>query len=258
MHEGKKRRIDRIFAEDGKSIIVAMDHAAFMPTKFNGLNNPANLIKEVLSNGADALLTTFGTIRTANEEIGTSAVIMSVESYPKDLEEVIIQAIQYDIDMIKVMVYPFFNEDSNNVWNFQKLATFADKWNLPIMAEVFPGGYSAEPEWYSIEKLSSAIRVAAEMGADLIKTYYIDDQTNEFRSVIEYAQVPVVILGGEKSNNIKLLFEKIVRGIDAGAKGVAIGRNIWGYEKPGDITAAISEILHKGTSIDQALALLSK
>ncbi len=153
MHEGKKRRLERVFGADGKILVVAMDHAAYMPDAVIGLENPGSIIAKTMPAGADALLTTLGTLRKAGREIGTSAVIMSVESYPQNLEEVIIQALRYDVDMIKVMVYPFAETDPNNVWNFQKLATLADKWNLPIMAEVFPGGYPAKKEDLTINRL---------------------------------------------------------------------------------------------------------
>ncbi len=257
MHEGKKRRLSRIFAEDGKALIVAMDHAAYMPKRFEGLNNPGHVISKVTSSGADALLTTLGTLRTSIEEFRSSAIIMSVESYPIHYEEIIKQALRYDVDMVKVMVYPFSEEDPDNVWNFQKLAMMADKWNLPIMAEVFPGGFNAGPEWKSIEKFSTALRVVAEMGADVIKTYFLDgDDSEEYRSVLEYAQIPVVILGGEKSNDPKPLLEKVRRGMDAGASGVAIGRNIWGYPEPDKITASVASIVHGGNSVADALKIL--
>lgn len=259
MHEGKKRRIERVFAKDGKTLVVAMDHAAYMPDAVIGLEKPGSIIEKTMSSGADALLTTLGTVRKASREIGSSAVIMSVESYPHDLEEVIIQALRYGVDMIKVMVYPFAESDPNNVWNFQKLATFADKWNLPVMAEIFPGGFQAGPEWQTINKLSAALRVAAEMGADVIKTFFIEEEGHPkgYRAVIENAQVPVVVLGGEKSADPKPLLEKIIRSMDAGASGVAIGRNIWGNPRPDAITAAVAAIIHKGASVEAALKHIS-
>jgi DhnA family fructose-bisphosphate aldolase class Ia len=208
--------------------------------------------------GADALPTTLGTLRKAGREIGTSAVIMSVESYPQNLEEVIIQALRYDVDMIKVMVYPFAETDPNNVWNFQKLATLADKWNLPIMAEVFPGGYPAKKEDLTINRLSAALRIAAEAGADVIKTFFIEEEGHPkgYRAVVENAQIPVVVLGGEKSDDPRPLLEKVKCGMDSGAVGVAIGRNIWGHPRPEAITAAVAAVVHRDATIDAAVKML--
>ncbi len=258
MHEGKERRLARVFGADGKILVVAMDHAAYMPDAVIGLENPGSIIARTMPAGADALLTTLGTLRKASREIGTGAVIMSVESYPQNLEEVIIQALRYDVDMIKVMVYPFAEADPNNVWNFQKLATLADKWNLPIMAEVFPGGYPAKPQDLTINRLSAALRVAAEAGADVIKTFFIEEEGHPkgYRAVVENAQIPVIVLGGEKSDDPRPLLEKVKRGMDSGAVGVAIGRNIWGHPQPEAITAAVAEIIHKGSSVEAALTKL--
>jgi DhnA family fructose-bisphosphate aldolase class Ia len=257
MHEGKQRRLERVFGADGKILVVAMDHAAYMPDAVIGLEHPGGIIKKVMPAGADALLTTLGTLKKASQEIGTSAVIMSVESYPQNMEEVVIQALRYDVDMIKVMVYPFADFDPNSVWNFQKLATLADKWNLPIMAEVFPGG-NAKADGLTINKLSAALRVVAEAGADVIKTFFIEEEGHPqaYRAVIENAQIPVVILGGEKSADPRPLLEKIKRGMDCGAVGVAIGRNIWGHTRPEAITAAVAEVVHKGSPVEAALERL--
>jgi len=258
MHEGKTRRIKRVFGADGKILVVAMDHAAYMPDAVIGLENPGSIIAKTMPAGADALLTTLGTLRKASREIGNAAVIMSVESYPQNLEDVIFQALRYDVDMIKVMVYPFSETDPNNVWNFQKLATLADKWCLPIMAEVFPGGYPAKPQDLTINRLSAALRIAAEAGADVIKTFFIEEEGHPkgYRAVVENAQIPVVVLGGEKSDDPRPLLEKVKRGMDCGAMGVAIGRNIWGHPRPEAITAAVAEIIHQGSSIDSALTKL--
>ncbi|NPV40419.1 MAG: hypothetical protein HPY72_03625 [Anaerolineae bacterium] len=258
MHEGKKRRLERVFGADGKILVVAMDHAAYMPDAVIGLENPGSIIAKTMPAGADALLTTLGTLRKAGREIGTSAVIMSVESYPQNLEEVIIQALRYDVDMIKVMVYPFAETDPNNVWNFQKLATLADKWNLPIMAEVFPGGYPAKKEDLTINRLSAALRIAAEAGADVIKTFFIEEEGHPkgYRAVVENAQIPVVVLGGEKSDDSRPLLEKVKRGMDSGAVGVAIGRNIWGHPRPEAITAAVAAVVHRDATIDAAVKML--
>ena len=258
MHEGKKRRLERVFGSDGKILVVAMDHAAYMPDAVIGLENPGSIIAKTMPAGADALLTTLGTLRKASHEIGTSAVIMSVESYPQNLEEVIIQALRYDVDMIKVMVYPFAETDPNNVWNFQKLATLADKWNLPIMAEVFPGGYPAKKEDLTINRLSAALRIAAEAGADVIKTFFIEEEGHSkgYLAVIENAQIPVVVLGGEKSDDPRPLLEKVKRGMDSGAVGVAIGRNIWGHPRPEAITAAVAAVVHRDATIDAAVKML--
>jgi DhnA family fructose-bisphosphate aldolase class Ia len=257
MHEGKLRRLQRIFSSDKRTFIVAMDHAAYMPDVVLGLEHPQEIIGTVLEAGANAIMTTLGTVRSCQAALGCFPLIMSVESAPQYIEEVVEQAICYGVDMIKCMVYPFSQADPDSLLHFERLATVADRWSLPIMAEIFPGGFQAGPEWKTIDKLSAAARVTAEAGADVIKTFFIEEKGQCYQKVIENCPVPLVVLGGEKSDDPRPLLEKITRCLETGAAGVAIGRNIWGHSKPAAITAAVVGIIHQNCSVEKALKLLA-
>ncbi len=257
MHEGKLRRLQRVFGKDHRTLIVAMDHAAYMPDVVRGLENPGNVIPDVLEAGANAIMTTLGTVRACQESIGSFPLIMSVEPDPQCIDQVVEQALCYDVDMIKCMVYPFSNADPGSVLHFERLATLADRWGLPVMAEIFPGGYQAGPEMRTMDKLSACARVVAEAGADVIKTFFIEEPDQTYRKVVENCPVPIVVLGGEKSDDPRPLLDKIARSIDAGAAGVAIGRNIWGHACPAAITAAVVGIIHQNSPLDEALKVLA-
>jgi DhnA family fructose-bisphosphate aldolase class Ia len=257
MHEGKLRRLQRIFGNDKKTLIVAMDHAAYMPDVVLGLEHPQEIIKSVLCAGANAVMTTLGTVRSCQEAIGPYPLILSLESSPQNMEEVVEQAICYGADMIKCMVYPFCSTDPDSLIHFERMATLADRWGLPVMAEIFPGGFQAGPEWKTIDKLSASVRVTAEAGADVIKTYFIEEKDQSYRKVIENCPVPLIVLGGEKSNDPRPLLEKISRSLETGAAGVAIGRNIWGNPNPAAITAAVAGLIHQNYSIEKILERLA-
>ncbi len=257
MHEGKSRRLRRVFGRDQRTLILTFDHAAYMPDVVHGLECPGVLISTVLGAGADAVLATLGTVRACHDEIGPHPLVMGIETDPQCIEQAVEQALCYDVDMLKCMVYPFSNGDPGSVLHFQRLAMLADKWGLPVMAEVFPGGYFAGPEMRTVDRLSACARVAAEAGADVIKAFFVEEPGKTYRQVIENCPVPVVILGGEKSDDPRVLLEKISHGLDAGAAGVAIGRNIWGQPCPAAMTAAVAAIIHKGSSVEEALKLLA-
>lgn len=256
MHEGKFRRLQRIFGKDQKTLIVAMDHAAYMPNVVLGLEHPSDIIQNVFSAGANAVMTTLGTVRNCQEAIGANPLILSIDPAPLDYEAVVEQALCYGVDMIKCMVYPFCDATPESVSNFTRLATIADKWNMPIMAEVFPGGFQAGPEWKTIDNLAASARVVAEAGADIIKTYYLEEKEKEFTKVVENCPVPIVVLGGDKSNDPRPFFEKIEVSLGKGASGVAIGRNIWGHPKPAAITEAVVKLVHEHYSINEAIKLV--
>jgi DhnA family fructose-bisphosphate aldolase class Ia len=257
MHEGKVRRLQRIFSKDNRTFIVAMDHAAYMPDVVLGLEHPQTIISSVFAAGANALMTTLGTARVCQAAIGPSPLIMSLDPAPLCMEAVVEQALAYGADMIKCMVYPFCDSDMDSLLHLERLTTLADKWNLPVMAEIFPGGFQAGPEWKTINKLSAAVRVTAEAGADVIKTYYLEEKDQSYQKVVENCPVPIIVLGGEKSNDPRPLFEKISKSMESGVAGVAIGRNIWGYANPAAITAAVVGIIHNNDSVEKAAASMS-
>jgi len=256
MEFGKQRRMQRIFNTDGRTLVVAMDHAAYMPDVVLGLQDPGRYIQEIHAAGADAVMTTLGTIRRIQSKIIDFPVILSLESGYTNIGDFVEQGLRMGVDMVKCMVYPFSAEDPSSLNNFARLANAADAWGMPVMAEVFPGGMNGGKEWNTVEKLSSCIRVTAEAGADVIKTFYLDN-TGDFHNVIENSLVPLVVLGGVKSDDPLPLLERIALCLEKGASGVAIGRNIWAHKAPAAMTRAIAAVVHEGSSVGEAVKYLS-
>jgi DhnA family fructose-bisphosphate aldolase class Ia len=100
-----------------------------------------------------------------------------------------------------------------------------------------------------------AARAAAEIGADLVKTYYTGTP-DSFAEVVKGCMVPVVILGGAKTESIKDVFSDVYYSVQAGGKGIAIGRNIWQHENTQAMIEAMCGIVHEGWSVEQALAYI--
>jgi DhnA family fructose-bisphosphate aldolase class Ia len=90
---------------------------------------------------------------------------------------------------------------------------------------------------------------------DFIKTNYTGDVAS-FRRVVEQVYVPIVVLGGSKSKEPRDLLNNIYEAMQAGASGVAVGRNIYQYAKPDQITAAIAAIVHQNATVDAAMEYL--
>ena len=95
-------------------------------------------------------------------------------------------------------------------------------------------------------------RVAAELGADIVKGYYTGDK-DTFHEVIEYCPVPYVVLSGPASGDPETLLGFVHDAMDCGAAGVSMGRNIWTYKDPGSLTRAICRIVHEDASVEEAL-----
>lgn len=252
----KSRRLARLFASDGKCLVVAMDHAGFMDRPQHGLENPEPVIQSTVHAGADAFLLTLGSMIQCAQAIGRAGVWLSVDAQSPLLERIVETALRIGADGIKCMVYPWCNEAPNSLTNLAALAADCQAWGMPLMAEVIPGGFSAGAEARTPEKIAAGARVAMEAGADVIKTFYTGD-AESFCKVTQNCTRPIIVLGGERVANDRELLQNVRGALDAGAAGVAIGRNIWGHAQPEQITRALASVIHSNISVEDGLLLLS-
>jgi DhnA family fructose-bisphosphate aldolase class Ia len=259
----KTRRLGHIFRQDGKTLIVAMDHALFSGL-VEGLEKPGELIQEVRKGGADAILTTFGVSQRFAEEIGSMGLILRVdggstslaqEPGPLNLVYSVRDALRLGADAVGSMGMPGSQFEAQTLPYLSRLVSECAEWNVPVMAEMLPGGFENPAEMWTAENIGHACRIGAEMGVDFIKTTY-SGEINSFRKIVEQVYVPIVVLGGSKSSDPQHLLQVIFDAMQAGASGVAVGRNICCYCEPAKITAAIAAIIHQDATVDEAVQVL--
>ena len=101
-----------------------------------------------------------------------------------------------------------------------------------------------------------SVGIGIELGADLIKTEFIGP-AESFRQVTSNSYRPILVLGGSKTDDERALFSLVKTALEAGAAGVAFGRNIWGHPRPGAMVAALSRIIHQNASVEGALDVLA-
>jgi fructose-bisphosphate aldolase/2-amino-3,7-dideoxy-D-threo-hept-6-ulosonate synthase len=109
---------------------------------------------------------------------------------------------------------------------------------IPLLAEMLLSKNKIENK-----NVKTIARIGAELGADIIKTYYTGD-LQSFKEVIDGCPVPIVILGGKVKSNLEELFESVKDAIEAGASGIAFGRNIWMNENPNAVLESLRKIIH--------------
>jgi class I fructose-bisphosphate aldolase len=254
------RRLNRIFRPSGRALIVAMDHG-LLDGPCPGLEKPAEIITKIVAGGADAVLTSYGIARQFARQLAPLGLILRVDGWATSLGQVaglgalfyqIEDALRLGADAVALNGFPGTPQESATLENIARTAGQAHSWGLPVMAEMVPGGFDSPPEWRTVGNIALAVRVAAELGADFVKTPYVAG----FQRVIDTCYVPVVILGGAKRGNERAMLADIKAAVDAGAAGVAIGRNIFQADDPAAMTAAVAAILHEGATVEQALAFL--
>jgi DhnA family fructose-bisphosphate aldolase class Ia len=234
----------RLFGRDGRLLLVAMDHASFMgPIKGLDLETMA----AVVSAGADAVMTTYGMARRASLEahvLGQAALVLSLDIHAVEPEQQVLNALRLGADSVKVLAA---SGDPTQWTALQRYALVAERWGIPLQAEVIPGGFD-QPDEHTPQNIAMVCRQAAEMGADYVKTFYTGDPESMQR-VVEGATVPVIILGGERASDDNALLRQVGEAFAAGVSGVAFGRNIWSHANPALITARLVDVVHPSRSL---------
>ena len=121
------------------------------------------------------------------------------------------------------------------------------------MGEMVPGGFDSPDHMRTAESIAIAARIGAELGSDWVKIPHADG----FEKVTSTCYVPAVILGGAKKGSERVMLEKIHDALKVGAKGVAIGRNIFQADNPLAMTRAVAALIHENKSIDEAMEIIN-
>ena len=127
-----------------------------------------------------------------------------------------------------------------------------------LVSHIYPKGELIEENLrYHAENVAYAARAAAEIGIDIIKTYYTGDP-GSYLKVIEAASPSIVVVsGGPKLPNLKKMFQMTRDAIDTGARGITYGRNVWQSEQPKIVIEALKHIRNNKGTVDEALDIVS-
>lgn len=252
MDWGMKNRLSRIVKPDGKCLIMPIDHGYFLgPT--SKLERPGETIKPLISY-SDALFVTRGVLRSCvptdidipiilRVSGGTSIVgkDLANEGLTTSMEEVI----RLNASAVGLSVFVGSDYEHQTLMNLANLVNEAQNHGIPVMAVTAVG---KELEKRDARYLSLCCRIAAELGATVVKTYWCDD----FDKVTNSCPVPVVVAGGPKTDTELEVFEFVHDGMKRGAIGVNLGRNIWQNSHPVPMIKALHAVIHEDASAKEA------
>ena len=257
MDWGLKNRLSRIIKpKTGKTVMLAIDHGYFLgPT--SGLEVPAQTIKPLLRY-ADSLMLTRGVLRTsvpAGQDIpivlrvsgGTS--ILSNDLSNEGITTSIKEAIRLNACAVALSIFVGSAHEKESLLNLAQLVNKGEKYGIPVLAVTAVGRDMTRDERY----LSLCCRIAAELGAHFVKTYYCED----FEKVVESCPVPIVIAGGKKIPE-KDALRLAHNAISSGAIGVDMGRNIFQSKNPAGMIQAVRAIVHKRASVEESYGIFEK
>ena len=253
------RRLNHIFRPDGRTFIVAFDHG-MIDGPAQGMEQPAGTLKKITAGGADAILTTYGTAVRFSAEIESLGLILRLDGGGTKLGQMgpgsqfytIDDAIRVGADAVAVSAFPGAANEEDSLRTLAKVVGEAHKWGIPVMGEMVPGGFDSPEHMRTAESVAIASRIGAELGSNWVKIPYAEG----FELVTASCYVPAVILGGAKKGSERTMLEKIRTALDVGARGVAIGRNIFQADDPEAMTAAVAALIHRDISVDDAMKIL--
>lgn len=261
---GKKIRLERIIDRNtGKSIIVPMDHGVSVGP-IQGLVDMGRTVDAVAGGGANAVLghlalPLFGH-RHHGKDIGlilhlsASTCVNPTDPNDKVIVNTVQNAVKMGADGVSVHVNIGSKTESRQLEALGRIAVECLEWGMPLLAMMYPRGEGLTSDEKSVEMVKLAARIGAELGADLIKTYYTGDPET-MREVVKGCPAPVLIAGGSKLSDEDTL--KMIRGaMDAGCAGLSMGRNAFQHDNPEKFVAAAARIVHGDASYEEALAFL--
>jgi DhnA family fructose-bisphosphate aldolase class Ia len=254
----KAIRLNHIMARDGRTVIIACDHAGFMgPVK--GLEQPGKLVDILVESGVDAILTTRGIAQRFGRQLGRLGLILRADGGSSSASPVtgtlsrlfsLEKACQLGADAVICMGMIGFPEEPSSLQNLAAFTAESDCWGIPVIAEMLVK--PKEGPRATCDDLAFAMRIGVELGADLIKVSY-SPPVESYSKALQSCYRPVVVLGGEKVNNDREMLQNISDALEAGASGVAIGRNVWQHANPAGVCRALVELVHGSGDVEKAL-----
>ena len=253
MSVGKQLRMRRICGDDGKILMVAMDHAAIGgPMRY--LEDPRSAIAGVIKGDPDSLLLTRGMLRHGFLSIpshvgvvmrisGGFTILEGAQEFRDRVISTVEDALRWGADGVAVTVKFGHELEGEFIQAASAVADACDRWEVPLLVEAMVAlrGSSGLAE---DEALAVAARSAAEFGADMVKIKY-PSKEGDLAEAAGGCPVPVLVLGGEKADDEEVL-EMVSRAMRDGAAGVAMGRNVWQRDNPQEFLASLRAAMGRG------------
>lgn len=252
MDWGMQNRLAQVIQPDGHCFFMAMDHGYFLGPTHN-LEKPGEMVAPLLPY-VDALFVTRGVLRAAIDPRHTKPIILRVSGGTSVIGEdlanegvttAVEEVIRLNAAAVGLSIFVGSQYEHQTLMNLAQLVNDCEAYGIPVMAVTAVG---KELEKRDARYLALACRIAAELGARVVKTYWCEN----FEKVAESCPVPVVMAGGPKCDTQLQVLEFVYDGMQRGAIGVNLGRNVWQDEHPVAMARALQAIIHEQATPKQA------
>jgi putative autoinducer-2 (AI-2) aldolase len=254
---GMKNRLSRLIKPDGHCQFLPIDHGYFQgPTRC--LERPGDTVRDLLPY-ADGLFVTRGVLRSCIDPHVNTPIILRVSGgtsvIGEDLSDEIIttcveEMIRLNVAAVGLSIFVGTDYERQTLESLALLVNECEDYGIPVMAVTAVG---KELEKRTARYLALSCRIAAELGAKIVKTYYCPE---DFEKVTNGCPVPVVMAGGPKCETELEVFDFVYDGMKKGAIGVNLGRNVWQNPHPVAMMRALNAVVHDEATPKQAFDLL--
>jgi putative autoinducer-2 (AI-2) aldolase len=248
MDWGKKNRLAQLIQSDGHCLFMPIDHGYFQGP-VSKLEEPGKTVEPLLQ-FADAIFVTRGVLRSSIDPDKAKPIILRMSGgtsmVGKDLAHEGIttsmeEAIRLNVAAVGLSIFVGTDYEHDSLLNLARLVDEGERYGIPVMAVTAVG---KELEKRDARYLALCCRIAAELGASVVKTYWCEG----FDKVVNGCPVPVVMAGGPRVDTNLEVFEFVYDGMQKGAVGVNLGRNIWQNDYPVAMIRAIRSIVHESAT----------
>ena len=253
MDWGMQNRMAQLIKSDGRCLFMPIDHGYFQGPQ-RKLEKPGETVAPLLPY-CDALFVTRGVLRSAIDPNGSIPIILRVsggtsitgnKSLANDgIITSMEDALRLNVAAVGISIFVGSDYEHQSLLNLAKLVDEGEKYGIPVMAVTAVG---RELEKRNVRYLALSCRIAAELGARVVKTYWCQG----FEKVVQGCPVPVVMAGGPKVDTELEAFEFVYDGMQRGAIGVNLGRNIWQNDYPVAMISAMRAIIHENANPKEA------
>jgi putative autoinducer-2 (AI-2) aldolase len=254
-----RNRLSRLLKPDGHCQFLPIDHGYFQgPTRC--LERPGETVRDLLAY-ADGLFVTRGVLRTCMDPDVNTPIILRVSGgtsvIGEDLSDEIIttsveEMIRLNVAAVGLSIFVGTDYEKQTLESLALLVNECEDYGIPVMAVTAVG---KELEKRTARYLALSCRIAAELGAKIVKTYYCPE---DFEKVTNGCPVPVVMAGGPKCETELEVFDFVYDGIQKGAIGVNLGRNVWQNPHPVAMMRALNAVVHDDATPKQAFDLFKR
>lgn len=257
MDWGMKNRMSRLIKpETGRAVWLAIDHGYFLGP-ISKLEEPAKTIRPLLP-FTDALMLTRGILRNCVDASVDVPIILRVSGgnsivgpslSDEELQTSVEEAIRLNASAVAFSIYVGTGHEHQTLIALGNLVNEASRYGMPVLAVTAVGKELAKRD---ARYLGLCCRIAAELGANAVKTYYCDD----FEKVVKGCPVPLVIAGGPRLKTQLDALKLAHNAVSEGAAGVDMGRNIWQSDNAVGMIKAIRKIVHERAPVKEASKFL--